>query len=47
MTISIPEKPDASIFRVRDGGGMLFKKVGKHLSPSTFKTGKDCIPPKR
>jgi hypothetical protein len=31
VTISIPEKPGASVFRVRDRGGMFFKKFGKHL----------------
>jgi hypothetical protein len=30
VTITIPEKPGVSIFRVRDRGGMFLKKFGKH-----------------
>jgi len=37
VTVSIPEKPDASIFGVRDRDGMFFRKFGKHLSLSIFK----------
>lgn len=42
VTVSFPE-----IFCVRYRDGMFFRKFGKHLSLSIFKTGKECVSPKR